>query len=51
MVKFDVFTGTACACADPEGGQGVRTPPPPKNDKNIGFLLMAFCWQADDGLI
>ena len=26
------------ACADPEGGQGVRTPPPPpKNHKNIGF--------------
>ena len=25
--------------ADPEGGQGVRTPPPPpKNHKNIGFL-------------
>ena len=25
-------------CADPEGGQGVRTPPPLKNHKNIGFL-------------
>ena len=24
--------------ADPEGGQGVRTPPPLKNHKNIGFL-------------
>ena len=26
--------------ADPDGGQGVRTPlpPPPKNHKNIGFL-------------
>ena len=23
--------------ADPEGGQGVRTPPPLKNHKNIGF--------------
>ena len=26
------------SCADPEGGQGVRTPPPLKNHKNIGFL-------------
>ena len=27
------------SCADPEGGQGVRTPPPPlKTNKNIGFL-------------
>ena len=26
------------ACADPEGGQGVRTPPPPENHKDIGFL-------------
>ena len=26
-------------CTDPEGGQGIRTPPPPlKNHKNIGFL-------------
>ena len=25
-------------CADPEGGAGVRTPPPPKNHKNVGFL-------------
>ena len=27
-------------CANPEGGQGVRSPPPPplKNHKNIGFL-------------
>ena len=29
----------APSCADPEGGQGVRTPPPPlENYKNIGFL-------------
>ena len=27
------------ACTDPEGGQGVLTPPPPlKNHKNTGFL-------------
>ena len=29
------------SCADPEGGgggQGVQTPPPLKNHKNIGFL-------------
>ena len=26
------------SCADPEGGQGVRTPPPLENNKNIGFL-------------
>ena len=25
-------------CSDPEGGQGVRTPLPLKNHKNIGFL-------------
>ena len=24
--------------ADPEGGLGIRTPPPLKNHKNIGFL-------------
>ena len=30
---------THLPCADPEGGQGVRTPPPPlENHKNIGFL-------------
>ena len=28
----------ALTCADPEEGQGVRTPPPPENYKNIGFL-------------
>ena len=27
-----------CSWADPEGGQGVRTPPPLKNHKNVGFL-------------
>ena len=25
-------------CVDPEGGQGIRTPPPLKNHKNIEFL-------------
>ena len=25
-------------CADPEGGQGFRTPPPPEKSQNIGFL-------------
>ena len=28
----------ASTCADPEKGTGVRTPPPLKNHKNIGFL-------------
>ena len=30
--------GVGRTCADPEGGQGVRTPPPLKNHKHIGFL-------------
>ena len=32
--------GTFCPspCADPEGGAGVRTPPPLKNPQNIGFI-------------
>ena len=38
VIKF--FLLDAASCVDPEGkgGQGVRTPPPPKNRKNIGFL-------------
>ena len=32
------YFGFHQACADPEGEQGVRTPPPLKNHKNIGFL-------------
>ena len=34
----DVAESGEKPCADPEGEQGVRTPPPLKNHRNIGFL-------------
>ena len=44
VVQKKAIASRACvhvyrACADPEGrgGQGVRTPPPLKNYKNIGY--------------
>ena len=37
-ISISVCIHCPVPCADPEGGQGVRTPPPPKNHKNIEFL-------------
>ena len=38
LLLVNVLTYMYEICSDPEGGQGVRTPPPLKNHKNIGFI-------------
>ena len=38
LLRYTPPEAEKLSCADPEGGPGVRTPPPLKNHKNIGFL-------------